>query len=65
MVVGNGKWNGEEIPTVDLFDELSGPNFQFTDCFWYPIKNRYMSYSRRNGASIDKEHVLVLHKVNS
>ena len=65
MVVGNSKWNGEEIPTVNLFDELSGPNFQFTDYFWYPIKNRYMSYSRRNGANIDKEHVLVLHRVDS
>ena len=63
MVVGNSKWNGTEIPTAELFAELAGSEFRFTDYFWYPIKNRYMSYSRRNGASIDKEYVLVMHKV--
>ena len=63
MVVGNSKWNGAEIPTAELFAELAGPEFRFTDCFWYPVKNRYMSYSRKNGASIDKEYVLVMHKV--
>ena len=65
MVVGNSKWRGTEIPTAELFAELAGSEFRFTDCFWYPIKNRYMSYSRKNGASIDKEHVLVMHKVNA
>ena len=65
MVVGNSKWNGTEIPTPELFAELAGPEFQFTDYFWYPVKNRYMSYSRRNGASIDKEYVLVMHKTKS
>ena len=65
MVVGNSRWNGTEIPTAELFAELAGPGFRFTDCFWYPVKNRYMSYSRRNGASIDKEYVLVMHKVES
>lgn len=65
MVVGNSKWNGTEIPTAELFAELAGPGFRFTDYFWYPVKNRYMSYSRRNGASIDKEYVLVMHKVKS
>ena len=65
MVVGNSKWNGIEIPTAELFAVLAGANVRLIDCFWYPVKNRYMSYSRRNGASIDKEYVLVLQKVNS
>ena len=65
IVVGHSRWNGAEIPTADLFTELAAPSFKLSDYFWYPIKNRYMSYSRRNGASIDKEHVLVLRKVNS
>ena len=65
LVVGNSKWNGAEIPTAELFAELAGPEFRFDDYFWYPVKNRYMSYSRKNGASIDKEHVLVMYKVNS
>ena len=65
MVVGNSKWNGLEIPTVELFTELAAPDLRVTDHFWYPVKNRYMSYSRRNGASIDKEHVLVMQKATS
>ncbi len=65
MVVGNSKWNGSEIPTAELFAELAAPDLQLTDRFWYPVKNRYMSYRRRNGASIDKEHVLVMQKAKS
>ena len=65
MVVGNSKWNGLEIPTAELFAELAAPDLRLTDRFWYPVKNRYMSYSRRNGASIDKEHVLVMQKAKS
>ena len=64
MVVGNSQWNGSEIPTAKLFEELAASQFRITDRFWYPIKNRYMSYSRRNGASIDREHVLVMQKSN-
>ena len=62
MVVGNSKWNGSEIPTAELFAELAAPDLRLTDRFWYPVKNRYMSYSRRNGASIDEEHVLIMEK---
>ena len=65
MVVGNSKWNGSEIPTAELFAELATPELVLTDRLWYPVKNRYMSYSRRNGASIDKEYVLVMQKADS
>ena len=64
MVLGHSRWNGTEIPTVDLFAELAASKFKITDYAWYPVRNRYMSYSRRNGASIDQEHVLVMRKSN-
>lgn len=60
FVVGHSTWNGERIPTSTLFGELAAPEFDVTDQLWYPLPNRYMSYSRHNGASIDREHVLVL-----
>lgn len=62
LVVGKSKWKDSEIPTVDLLIELASPMFTLTDCSWYPIKNRYMSFSRHNGANIDKEYVLIMHK---
>ena len=65
FVVGHSSWNGLEIPTSDLFIELANPWFELTDYLWYPIKNRYMSYSRHNKANIDKEYVLVFHRTAS
>lgn len=59
LVVGNNKVHGEEFPTVQLFNELSKDYFVLHERFWYPVKNRYMSYDRHNGASIDREYVLV------
>lgn len=61
MVVGHSTWNGNEIPTVDLFVELAEP-LKLVELLQYPVKNRYMSYSRRNNASIDREYVLVFRK---
>lgn len=62
FVVGKSSWNGDQIPTVDLFKELSEDRFAVREVLWYPLKNRYMSYSRHNGASIDREYVLVLER---
>jgi DNA modification methylase len=61
MVVGHSTWNGNEIPTVDLFRELAVA-LELAEVLQYPVKNRYMSYSRRNNASIDREYVLVFRK---
>jgi DNA methylase len=61
MVVGHSTWNGQEIPTVELFAELASP-LALDEVLHYPVKNRYMSYSRRNNASIDREYVLVFRK---
>ena len=62
LVVGNSGWNGSEIPTVDLFDEISASDFEVSEVLHYPIKNRYMSYKRHNDADIAQEHVLVLRR---
>jgi hypothetical protein len=59
LVVGKSKWGNERIPTDSLFAELAREWFKKSSEYWYPIKNRYMSYSRRNGADINEEHVVV------
>ena len=58
LVVGNNKVHGKEFSTIELFHELSNDKFEFVESFWYPVKNRYMSYDRHNGANIDREYVL-------
>lgn len=65
LVVGNSGWNGSEIPTVDLFDEISADHFEVSEVLHYPVKNRYMSYKRHNDADIAQEHVLVLRRSSS
>ena len=62
FVVGQSRWNGRTIPTDQLFVELAGASMRLTDHLWYPVANRYMSYSRRNGANINREYVLVFEK---
>jgi hypothetical protein len=60
FVVGKSEWNGSKIPTPLLLRDLAEPWFTPREHLWYPLKNRYMSYSRHNGASIDREYVVVL-----
>ena len=62
FVVGKSSWNGEEIPTTTLFEEFGRESFRLSESLWYPVRNRYMSYARRNGANIDREHVLVMQR---
>ncbi len=59
VVIGNSKVKGAEMPTADLVVEIAGTTTRLVDRSWYHIKNKYMSYSRNNGADIDTEHVLV------
>jgi hypothetical protein len=59
-VVGRSTWNGADVPTDQLFMELAHGRFDLADHLTYPVKNRYMSYARHNGANINEEHVLVL-----
>lgn len=62
FVVGHSSWQGGQIPTSDLFDEISGDAFRLEQVLQYPVKNRYMSYSRHNNADINTEYVLVLRR---
>lgn len=62
LVVGHSAWNRAEIPTTQLFDEISGDLFELDEVLSYPVKNRYMSYSRHNQADISEEYVLVLRR---
>ena len=62
FVLGHSRWNGSELPTSDIFMEMAGDSFRLADKLWYPVKNRYMTYDRRNGADIDQEYVLVFHR---
>ena len=63
FVVGQNSWNGHQLPTVDLFNEMAAPQFHLVEQYWYPIKNRYMTYSRHNNANINKEYILVYEKL--
>jgi len=65
FVVGHSMWRGSSLNTSDLFAELSQPYFELAEILDYPVKNRYMSYARRNGASIDHEYVLVLRRTSA
>ncbi len=62
FVLGKSTWNGRRLPTTKLFEELAAPNFRLSEHHWYPLKNRYMTYSRHNGANIDREHILVFER---
>ena len=62
FVVGNSKWNGKRASAVELIKELASDRFRTLDVLSYTSRNRYMSYSRRNGANVNEEYVLVLQK---
>lgn len=60
FVIGDSSWRDTSLPTAVLFQELAGERFDLKELLKYPIKNRYMSYSRHNGADIGTEFVLAL-----
>jgi hypothetical protein len=62
LVVGHSTWGKTLLNTSELFEALAQPDFKLVDTLWYPVTNRYMSYSRHNGASIDREFVLLLER---
>jgi hypothetical protein len=65
FVLGHSSWNGDEIPTSDLFEALAGSKFNLVEKLWYPLRNRSMSYKRKNGADINREYVLVFRRTIS
>ena len=60
FVMGHSNWDGHELPTSDMLLEMCDTNFDVIERLWYPLRNRYMSFSRHNKASIGEEHVLIL-----
>ncbi len=63
FVVGKNTTScGLAIPSTDILDEIARERFELGERYWYPVKNRYMTYARRNGANIDTEYVLVYEK---
>lgn len=62
VVLGHSEWNGSKLPTSELFIELATDLFHLEGRLSYPVKNRYMSYSRHNGANINQEFVLVFRR---
>lgn len=62
FVVGNSKWNGRRVRATKLISEIASSDFEVLETMSYSSRNRYMSYSRHNGADVDREFVLVLRK---
>lgn len=62
LVVGESQWRAKPLPMVEILKEIASPDFILDDHMWYPVKNRYMSYARRNGANINREHVLAFRR---
>jgi hypothetical protein len=58
VVVGDSQIRGQPFSTGKLIGELAPKQLALGNVLWYPIENRYMSYSRQNGASIKMEQVL-------
>ena len=65
FVIGKSAWNGVDLPSTELFAEISGERFRLIEHLWYPVKNRYMSYDRHNGANINREDVLVFERATN
>jgi tRNA G10 N-methylase Trm11 len=67
FVVGHSSWQGFEIPTASLLQEMAGSHFTSLERLWYPVpeRQRYMTYSRHNGAHIDREYVVAMVRTNA
>jgi SAM-dependent methyltransferase len=64
IVAGDVRFCGVQVSMLELMKDLAGKRLVVSDHFWYPIVNRYMSYSRRNEANIAADHVLVFRGVD-
>jgi hypothetical protein len=62
FVVGDSRWNGGHLNSRQLMADVAEPWFEVVDVRSYPVKNRYMSYTRHNNASIDREYVIILER---
>lgn len=64
IVAGDVFFCGTPVSMLELMNDLAPPNMGIADHLWYPILNRYMSYSRRNEANIAADHVLIFRNSN-
>ena len=62
VVVGDVRFAGVKVPMDDLMIALVPDRLSVADRLWYPLVNRYMSYSRKHEADIDSDHVLVFQR---
>ena len=62
FVVGDVRFCGAPISMAGLLQEIAEPHLALSERLWYPISNRYMSYSRKNAADINVDHVLVFRR---
>lgn len=62
IVVGNVRFAGRPVDMTDLIRELAPDRLRFAEELWYPLANRYMSYSRKNEADIDSDRVMVFRR---
>lgn len=62
VAIGESSFDGARVPVPDILIELASTKFHLTDRMQYPIKNRYMSYARHNGADINTDHILVMER---
>jgi hypothetical protein len=58
-VVGRSRVRDTVIPTDEVLVCLAD-RYELVERFDYQLRNRFMSYSRHNGADISQEHILVL-----
>jgi methylase of polypeptide subunit release factors len=59
VVIGNGRVGGDVIPTGKLLSKEFSEFATLRQIITYPLRNRYMTYERRNQASIEREQILV------
>jgi hypothetical protein len=57
-VIGRSRVRDYVVPTDEVIVRLAS-QFDLEERHTYTLKNRYMSYSRHNGADISEEHILV------
>lgn len=60
VVAGDVRFCGVPVSMLELMADLAGDGMVVSDHLWYPITNRYMSYTRQNEANIAADHVIVL-----
>ncbi len=63
VTIGNSQTGEYEIDTHSFAKHLACKYFRFRMEFSYELRNRYMRYTRHNGANIDKEWVMVFDKI--